>query len=73
MSDKESTRSSSGLLIINPRREFLRKGALIGTLAGMAGVSLITSCKEENEEGEVSPAEDLMREHGRIEPHYDDL
>lgn len=66
MSDKESTRSSSGLLIINQRREFLRKGALMGTLAGVAGAGLIASCREENEAGEVSPAEDLMREHGLL-------
>jgi hemerythrin-like domain-containing protein len=74
MNDKESKNSSSGLLIINPRREFLRKGALMGTLAGMAGVSLVSSCKEAKEEDEISPVEDLMREHGilnRIMMIYD--
>jgi hemerythrin-like domain-containing protein len=48
---------------INKRRAFLKKGAIVGALASVAGISLITGCNEENEEG-VSPAEDLMREHG---------
>lgn len=64
MSNKERKNSSSGLLIINPRREFLRKGVLFGTLAGVTGISLVSSCKNENEEDEISPVEDLMREHG---------
>ncbi len=66
MSNKERKNSSSGLLIINPRREFLRKGALFGALAGITGVSLISSCKKEAEEDEISPVEDLMREHGLL-------
>jgi hemerythrin-like domain-containing protein len=45
-----------------PRREFLKKGAIIGTLTGLAGLSLVSGCKEEGEE--VTPSEDLMREHG---------
>lgn len=64
MSNKERKNSGSGLLIINPRREFLRKGVLFGTLAGVTGISLVSSCKNENEEDEISPVEDLMREHG---------
>lgn len=64
MSNKERKNSSSGLLIINPRREFLRKGVLFGTVAGVTGISLVSSCKNENEEDEISPLEDLMREHG---------
>jgi len=48
---------------INKRREFLKRGVILGALTSVAGISLITGCKEENEEG-VSPAEDLMREHG---------
>ncbi len=60
---KKNDRNVSSL-ITSPRREFLRKGAFIGTLAGMSGLSLISSCKEEKEEEEISPAEDLMREHG---------
>jgi hypothetical protein len=45
------------------RREFLRKGIIWSALASVAGLSLITGCKKESEEG-ISPAEDLMREHG---------
>lgn len=50
------------------RRAFVKKG-LIVTLSGVAGISLLSGCKdnEEKEEGEgqeVSPPEDLMQEHG---------
>jgi hemerythrin-like domain-containing protein len=58
---------------VNKRREFLKRGVILGALTSVAGVSLITGCKEKNEEG-VSPAEDLMREHGvlnRIQLIYD--
>jgi hemerythrin-like domain-containing protein len=48
---------------VNKRREFLKRGVILSALTSVAGISLITGCKEENEEG-VSPAEDLMREHG---------
>ena len=48
---------------VNKRREFLKRGVILGALSSVAGISLITGCKEENEEG-VSPSEDLMREHG---------
>ena len=47
----------------NNRRAFLKKGILIGTLTGVSGLGLVTSCEEEGEQ-EVSPSEDLMREHG---------
>ena len=47
----------------NNRRAFLKKGVLLTTLTGIAGLALVTSCKEEGEQ-EVSPSEDLMREHG---------
>jgi hemerythrin-like domain-containing protein len=47
----------------NSRREFINRGIILGTLTGVAGLSLITGCKDETDEG-VSPAEDLMREHG---------
>jgi hemerythrin-like domain-containing protein len=47
----------------SPRREFLRKGAWIGTLSGLAGLSLITGCKGTAME-DITPVEDLMREHG---------
>jgi hemerythrin-like domain-containing protein len=45
------------------RREFLRKGIILSALASVAGLSLINGCKTETDEG-ISPAEDLMREHG---------
>jgi hemerythrin-like domain-containing protein len=47
----------------NNRRAFLKKGVLLGTLTGFAGLGLVSSCKEDGEQ-EISPAEDLMREHG---------
>lgn len=47
----------------NNRRTFLKKGVLLGTLTGVTGLGLVTACKEEGEP-EVSPPEDLMREHG---------
>lgn len=47
----------------NNRRAFLKKGIILGTLTGITGMGLVTSCKEEGEQ-EISPAEDLMREHG---------
>jgi hemerythrin-like domain-containing protein len=45
------------------RREFLKKGILISTLPSLAALSSIIGCKKEAEEN-ISPAEDLMREHG---------
>jgi hemerythrin-like domain-containing protein len=74
MSYKEKKTSGPGHLVINPRREFLRKSAVIGTLAGITGIGLVSSCKKEAEEDEISPVEDLMREHGvlnRIMMIYD--
>ncbi len=74
MSNKELENIDKTLTKNNPRREFLRRGALAGTLAGIAGLSLVTSCKEEMEKEGISPAEDLMREHGvlnRIMMIYD--
>jgi hemerythrin-like domain-containing protein len=47
----------------NRRREFIKKGVLLGTLTSIAGLNLITGCGNEAEE-DISPAEDLMREHG---------
>lgn len=50
------------------RRSFVKQG-LIATLTGVAGLGLLQGCKdteekEEGEEQEVSPPEDLMQEHG---------
>ncbi|OFX26244.1 MAG: hemerythrin [Bacteroidetes bacterium GWA2_31_9b] len=47
----------------NNRRDFLKKGIILGTLTGITGMGLVTACTEEGEQ-EVSPSEDLMREHG---------
>jgi len=47
----------------NNRREFINRGIILGTITSVAGLGLITGCKKEIDEG-VSPAEDLMREHG---------
>ena len=50
------------------RREFIKKGLII-SLSGVAGLSLLSGCKEKEEEGEgqeVSPPEDLMQEHGLL-------
>jgi hemerythrin-like domain-containing protein len=47
----------------NNRREFINRSFVLGTLAGVGGLGFITGCKNETDEG-VSPAEDLMREHG---------
>ena len=45
------------------RREFLKRGVILGAVTSVAGFSFITSCKNESDEG-ISPAEDLMLEHG---------
>ncbi len=45
------------------RREFIHRSIIVGTVAGVAGLGLVTGCKNETDEG-VSPSEDLMREHG---------
>jgi len=47
----------------NKRRDFLKKGLVLGTLTVISGMGLMTACKKESEE-EVTPSEDLMREHG---------
>ncbi len=45
------------------RREFLKKGIILSALTGITGMGLMNACKNEDEE-EVTPSEDLMREHG---------
>jgi hemerythrin-like domain-containing protein len=47
----------------NNRREFINRSIILGTLAGFGSIGFFTGCKREADEG-VSPAEDLMREHG---------
>ncbi len=49
----------------NARRDFLRKGIVLGTITSVAGLSLIKGCKNETDE-DISPSEDLMREHGLL-------
>jgi hemerythrin-like domain-containing protein len=49
----------------NTRRVFLRNGIAFGALTGVAGLSLITGCKN-GTEADISPSEDLMREHGLL-------
>src|SRR3972149_10569009 len=46
----------------NPRRDFIKKSLVIGALTGTSGLTLLNGCKGEIEE--VTPSEDLMREHG---------
>jgi len=52
---------------INNRRNFIAKGIQIALVGGIAGTTLY-SCKEkeEGDEKEVSPPEDLMQEHGLL-------
>jgi len=47
----------------NTRRDFIRKGITLGALTSVAGLGMITGCKNEADNG-ISPSEDLMREHG---------
>ena len=63
MRNKEKHQEWSVYSIDSPRRNFIRKGVIIGALSGFASAGLVVSCREEGEE-EVTPAEDLMREHG---------
>jgi Uncharacterized conserved protein len=47
------------------RRNFIETGFKFSVVSGIAGVGLLSGCKEkEEEEEDVSPPEDLMREHG---------
>ena len=48
------------------RRRFIEKGMMVTIATGIiAGTGfLLTGCKENEEEKEVSPPEDLMQEHG---------
>src|SRR5215470_904363 len=51
----------------NNRRQFIQQGIQVAVAAGLTGVTMI-GCKdkEEGEEKEVSPPEDLMQEHGLL-------
>jgi hemerythrin-like domain-containing protein len=52
----------------NSRREFMGQSLKIALASGLTGAGLLAGCKEkeENEEKEVSPPEDLMQEHGLL-------
>jgi hemerythrin-like domain-containing protein len=63
MKTNEGNKTSTVTISENTRRDFLRKGITFGALTGVVGLSLITGCKNEADEG-ISPSEDLMREHG---------
>jgi len=45
------------------RRQFLKQGVTAGAVAGIAGITVMAGC---NSGEDVSPAEDLMREHGLL-------
>lgn len=53
--------------ITNSRRSFVKE-SLIVTLSGVAALGLLSGCsdKEDDEDKEVSPPEDLMQEHGLL-------
>ena len=59
---KKNNRTETGVPD-NKRREFLKKGIFISTLTGITGMGLMNACMKKDEE-EVTPSEDLMREHG---------
>jgi len=47
------------------RRNFLQKGMVFTSAVLLGGTGLLFSCKDkDDEEDEISPGEDLMREHG---------
>ncbi len=71
-------KENNKLIELSGRRNFLKNGALIIS-AGIAGPALLTACapvKKGDPEEEISPTEDLMREHGllnRVLLIYDEL
>jgi len=52
----------------NSRRGFIGTGLKLAVIAGIAGLGFMPSCKdkEDGEDKEVSPPEDLMQEHGLL-------
>jgi hemerythrin-like domain-containing protein len=46
------------------RRNFIEHSFKITVVSGIAGMGLLAGCGEHNAEEEISPPEDLMREHG---------
>jgi hemerythrin-like domain-containing protein len=55
--------NESDLNSAHSRRNFIEKGLKTTIVTGIVGVGLLTGCKEGDEE-DVTPPEDLMREHG---------
>jgi hemerythrin-like domain-containing protein len=51
---------------MNKRREILKKGVVLTAAATISSLGVLSACskKEEKEEKEITPSEDLMREHG---------
>jgi hemerythrin-like domain-containing protein len=47
------------------RREFVNNIVLLGA-SSVIGLGTLSSCQKEKEEEEITPAEDLMREHGLL-------
>jgi hemerythrin-like domain-containing protein len=64
MKNYSRTRQNASESFNDNRRQFLKKSVIIGTLTGAAGINIINSCKEKDQE--VTPSEDLMREHGAL-------
>lgn len=55
------------LKLRTPRREFIKQTIIFGTVGSIAGLSMLSACKgEEDENQKVSPPEDLMQEHGLL-------
>jgi hemerythrin-like domain-containing protein len=50
---------------IYSRKSFIKSVVITGAVTGISGLGVMSSCNSEGEE-EVSPAEDLMREHGLL-------
>ena len=63
VSQNTSDMTNPNLVEVNGRRSFLKKSGIVA-LAGIAGLGMsgLAGCKGDNED--VTPPEDLMREHG---------
>ena len=48
------------------RRNFIEKSIKIAAITSIAGIGILSSCKKEDEDKDVSPPEDLMQEHGLL-------
>ncbi|HEY8928155.1 MAG TPA: hemerythrin domain-containing protein [Mucilaginibacter sp.] len=50
----------------NSRRNFIGCGIGFAALTGIAGISVLSGCGDNDEDQKVSPPEDLMQEHGLL-------